>query len=334
VNRRIYHNSYSLQQAGFSLIELLVAMLLSLIVTAVVLQIFVSSNQAYRVREQVALLAENGRYATELLQRDLRMAGYSGCRTLAGLSPNVIANNPPAFSGFADGLQGFESGSGWTNPTAITQLAGTDVLVIRRATGLSVPLTGNMATLNANIQIASNPYGFAANDVLLVTDCEAADLIRASNVSQGSGVVTIAHAMSTNTDNRLSKAYQENAMVMGFSANTYFIGENAEGDSSLYMIPFESTTALELIPGAQDLQVQYAIDKGNNGVLDEYVDASAVSDWQEVIGVNIGTLLHTADNITVGSQPFTFNGANVNPSSDRRLRSSNWVAIALRNRLN
>jgi len=334
VSGRMYHRSYPLQQAGFSLVELLIAMLLSLIVSAVVLQIFVSSSQTYRVREQVALLAENGRYATELLQRDLRMAGYSGCRTLAGLSPNVIAKNPPAFSGFADGLQGFESGSGWTNPTTITQLAGTDVVVVRRATGLAVPFIGNMAALNANIQIAPNPYGFAANDVLLVTDCEAADLIRASNVSQGSGVVTIAHAMSTNIDNRLSKAYQENTMVMSFSANTYFIGENAEGGSSLYMVQFESTDALELIPDVQDLQIQYAIDKDDNHVPDEYVDASAVPDWQEVIGVNIGILLRTADNITVGSQPFTFNGADANPSSDRRLRSSNWVAIALRNRLN
>ena len=131
---------------GFSLVEMLVAMLLGIILMSAVVQIFVGSKQVYRTREQVATLTDNGRFALELMQREIRMAGYSGCRTLGSLPPNVVAKNPPNFSEVKDGIQGFNAGSGWTNPTSTTQVSGTDVLVVTRASGGGVPLTEETRT--------------------------------------------------------------------------------------------------------------------------------------------------------------------------------------------
>ncbi len=325
---------YPFRLAGFSLVELMVALTLSLVLMGAIAQSFISSKQSHKMREQVALLTENGRYATESLQRDIRMAGYSGCRTLDSLQPNIIANSPPNFSTSNDSLQGFESGAGWTNPTSNTYLAGTDVITINRAAGQGVQLTGNMGTTDANIQIGSNPYGFQAGDVLLITDCESADLFRASSIVQAIDSVTIAHASTANTDNNLSSLYQDDATITKFSSNTYFVGTNVSGGTSLYMIPFESTVAIELVPNVQDLQLQYSIDTNNDQIADDYIDASSVANWQEVIGVNIGLLQYTTDNIVVEPQAFVFKGANVNPSSDYRLRNSYWMTVGLRNRLN
>ncbi len=327
--------SYPLHLAGFSLVELMVALTLSLVLMGAIAQSFISSKQSHKMREQVALLTENGRYATESLQRDIRMAGYSGCRTLDSLQPNITANSPPDFSTSNDSLQGFESGAGWTNPTSNTYLAGTDVITINRAAGQGVQLTGNMGTTDANIQLGSNPYGFQAGDVLLITDCESADLFRASSVAQtASSVITIAHTSTTNTDNNLSSLYQDDATITKFSSNTYFVGTNINGGTSLYMVPFESDGAIELVPNVQDLQLQYSIDTNNDQIADDYVDASSVTNWREVIGVNIGLLQYTSDNIVVEPQAFVFKGANVNPSSDHRLRNSYWMTVGLRNRLN
>jgi type IV pilus assembly protein PilW len=326
--------TYPIHLAGFSLVELMVALTLSLVLMGGIAQSFISSKQSHTMREQVALLTENGRYATESLQRDIRMAGYSGCRTLNSLPPNITANNPPSFSSYNDSLQGFESGTGWTNPTSNTHIAGTDVITINRATGQGVQLTSNMGTTDATIQIGSNPYGIQAGDVLLLTDCESADLFRASSVAQIVGTVTITHTSTANTDVNLSSLYQDDATIMKFSSNTYFVGSNASDGTSLYMIPFESAVAIELVPNVQDLQLEYSIDTNNDQIADDYVDASSVTNWQEVIGVNVGLLQYTSDNIVVEPQTFVFKGANVNPSGDHRLRNSNWMTVGLRNRLN
>jgi len=338
---RCYHvlKSYPIRLAGFTLVELMVAMILSLVLIGAVTQSFISSKQSYKMREQVALLTENGRFATEALQRDIRMAGYSGCRSLDDIEANgqlnIIAKNPPDFSTSNDSLQGIESGIGWTNPTPNTHLAGTDVIIINRATGQGVQLTKKMNIKNAQIQISSNPYGIQAGDALLITDCsDNADLFRASNVSQNASDITIAHDISVNTGVNLSKTYDKGATLMKFSSNTYFVGENDSGGTSLYMVPLGSAVAVELAPNVQDLQFQYSIDTNNNQVADDYVDASAVASWSQVIGVNIGILQYTSDNIVVEPQMFVFKGENVNPSSDHRLRNSFWTTVGLRNRLN
>ncbi len=319
---------------GFSLVEMLVAMLLGIILMSAVVQIFVGSKQVYRTREQVATLTDNGRFALELMQREIRMAGYSGCRTLGSLPPNVVAKNPPNFSEVKDGIQGFNAGSGWTNPTSTTRVSGTDVLVITRASGGGVPLTEEMADRSSDIKVSSTTSVFSDNDVLLLSDCEAVDLLRASSVTESGGTYTIKHSTASNTTDLLSKAYVGNAMVMTMGSTTFFVGTNAGGEGSLYMIPFGETSAVELVAGVQDMQILYAEDTDGDRQPDDYVDAATVSDWADVLGVNVGLLLHTTDNVVPEPQTLNFNGANANPSSDKRLRTAFWSAVALRNRMN
>ncbi len=63
-------------QAGFSLLELLIAMALGLLLVVGIGTIFIGSNQTYRVQEQNARLQESGRFALEIVGRSLRQAGY------------------------------------------------------------------------------------------------------------------------------------------------------------------------------------------------------------------------------------------------------------------
>src|SRR5207247_7593952 len=70
------------RENGFSLVELMVAMTITIIVMAGVIAIFVNSKKAYTNQDRIARVQENGRFAMYYLMRDIRMAGYTGCRNL------------------------------------------------------------------------------------------------------------------------------------------------------------------------------------------------------------------------------------------------------------
>lgn len=63
-------------ERGFSLVELMVAMVIGLIVLLVVGTLFMNSRQTYLAQDANSRLQENARYATELFGRQLRTAGY------------------------------------------------------------------------------------------------------------------------------------------------------------------------------------------------------------------------------------------------------------------
>ena len=64
---------------GFTLIELMVAMVLGLIVVAGVISVMLSNKRSYRTNEGLAQVQESARTAFELMARDIRQASGNGC---------------------------------------------------------------------------------------------------------------------------------------------------------------------------------------------------------------------------------------------------------------
>ncbi|MFC5741607.1 PilW family protein [Dyella tabacisoli] len=77
------------QQAGITLVELMVAMVLGLLVTAGIISVFLATATGNRVQKQLANLQEDGRYAITLLARDLRMANAQYCASTGGVSKSM-----------------------------------------------------------------------------------------------------------------------------------------------------------------------------------------------------------------------------------------------------
>ncbi|MGE0082035.1 MAG: prepilin-type N-terminal cleavage/methylation domain-containing protein [Thiohalomonadaceae bacterium] len=75
------------RQKGITLVELMVAMVISLILLAGVSQIFISNRETYRIQNNLARLQENARFAIDLLRSDLSMAGFPD-----GFDPFDVAN--------------------------------------------------------------------------------------------------------------------------------------------------------------------------------------------------------------------------------------------------
>lgn len=67
------------QAKGFSLVELMVAMVISLILLIGALDLFQRTSQTDRTGTELARLQESGRVALEIFGADARRAGYQGC---------------------------------------------------------------------------------------------------------------------------------------------------------------------------------------------------------------------------------------------------------------
>lgn len=66
------------RQSGISLIEIMIALVISLILLAGLSQIFISNKQAYRLQESVSYVNNNARFAMFFLQDVVAAAGYKG----------------------------------------------------------------------------------------------------------------------------------------------------------------------------------------------------------------------------------------------------------------
>ena len=64
------------QQRGFSLVELMIALVLGLIVTGAILQTFISNNKSMELQRVAVSLQEEGRAAVDYITRYVRMAGF------------------------------------------------------------------------------------------------------------------------------------------------------------------------------------------------------------------------------------------------------------------
>ena len=65
-------------QAGITIVELMVALAISMFILSGVITVFVANKQNYRVQQNMAAIQDNGRFAIDMLSRNVRMSGYQG----------------------------------------------------------------------------------------------------------------------------------------------------------------------------------------------------------------------------------------------------------------
>lgn len=336
-------------QSGFGLVELMIAMTLGLVLLGSLGYVFLGTRGAFRVTDNLSRMQENARYALEVIGRDVRMAGYAGCVNLATAKVNTIASPPVPAIGPGNALIGYPVGVVWVDETGLqhplesTRVAG-DVLSIMGAFGGEVNLTGNLIPANAQIQINGNPHTFAQNDVLIVTDCSAADVFRVTNTPGSSGTVTLTHSTASNcTRNTATGActsgsgnrvgtYGTDAFVMRMDQFTYFIRLNPANNPALYRVGLDGI-AEELVENVADMRFRYGLDTTGDGAVDSY-DPNP-GNWAQVVSVTINLLMRSPDNnVATSPQTATFNNTAFNAAAgDRRLYQVYSATVGVRNRL-
>lgn len=355
------------KQQGFSLIEVMVAMLIGIILLGGAISIFISNKAVYRLESELSRMQESGRFIIDMMSHEIRMAGFNGCASRGDVEPNNMADNPPPLALNNDNaVLGYDGSGGVWDPVIPAGIAvpmydidlvptkdlviNTDVINIMRVDECGAFLTGNWAVSTATMQVtAPNSCGFDQNMAVIVTDCATADIFQiVSNPGNNGPTAQLTHSQSGNSGNFLGTNYgPPDAHISVPRSNSFFIALNDAGENALYLAEWSSTdgdatvntddfSVYELTDGVQDMQILYGEDTGGGGgnqYADVYVDASAVADWTNIRSVRINVLLQSDDNITTEPRAFTFNGANANTGNDKRLRMAFSTTIALRNRL-
>ena len=343
-------------QSGLTIIELMIAMLLSLVLMASVVQIFLSSKQTFNLQSAQSRIQEDGRLAMYFLPRYIRMADFQGCLSRQQYNTNVIANATVKCPSKKDcapdlDLSTWDPNGGITGEDNVASgkkvgdkdvIPGTDTINIQYIGSCGGHLKNNMDADNAMIQInADNTCNLKPDWPFMITDCLDADIARATSVSNGTTTQTIAHANNVNTDNKLSKAYQADAEIFALQSFTYFVAQNTIGNNSLYRRDNLSGQSDEIVEGVEDLQVLYGEDSNDDKAANYYVDAKTTNAMEKVVSVKVSLLLRSVSEGNVTSKPvaYTFNNVTYNdgttpaPLVDRQLRKVFTSTITLRNRL-
>jgi type IV pilus assembly protein PilW len=274
------------RQTGLSLVELMISLVIGLILMLGITQIFIASHAASRLSEGVARAQENGRFALDYLERDIRMAGHTGCvndqaHFIKGTS--ALKNNLAAGTGsgspldFSVAIQGYEAGNtGPTNtlsvgagaipagmPVSITGLnpapvAGSDVLVLRFLAPEGVPvlgINGQELTVDAGALNRLTENGVAIPTLFGIANCETADVF--------AGSITAGKITGGTVDFTRYAPQPEPTVVYRAESMVYYIGEGANGpglrraranSAGVYAINEE------LVEGIENLQLMYGLD--------------------------------------------------------------------------
>lgn len=333
------------RQRGLSLIEIMIALLLGSLVVVAISQVFLASRQSARTLDALAARQENSRYATYLISRDLRMAGYRGCLRDLGTVRNTL-NSPDNFLWrFQRGVEGFRgTGAGWAPalPAVITDAVDdSDVLVVRGILDDGVPIRQSMPQQSADLKVtdALNPPPFANGDIVLISDCGGAAIFQITNYTVANG--NIVHnagqggglPVPGNATQDLGRRYPVGAVLYPLATVTYYV---AVVDGQRALVRRRGAAAADVIAeGVEALRVQYGEDDDGDFAPEDWRAADAVIDWTRVTAVRLSMLTASPDGAggLRDERVFTLLGNDYGPYDDRRLRRVVDTTVSLRNRL-
>ncbi len=270
------------RQRGFSLIELMIAMTIGLVLLAAVAAIATNSSRTQRDIERMGSQVENGRYALDLLRREIEHAGYYGAFYDVGAPEDVPADPSTTdvnqiTEDIGLPIQGYDDVSGDPVPSELGDDAhrdGTDILVLRRA--------ATEAT---------------AVDALTAEELYVQGLSIDTVIAQAAG-----DSSSDESEFDLVDRNSNRVDIRKLRTDIYHVGPDADGIPTLKRLSLtEAGGSLgwrqeALATGVEQLQVQYGRDTDNDGVAETYGTApGTVGGWADVVALRVYLLVRTRE---------------------------------------
>ena len=263
---------------GVSLIELLVAVTIGGLLIFGATKVYVDSRATYEVNETAARLQETARYAMSVIEPDIRMSNYWGLVKGAGIVINQAAQTAPPVTGVAQGC-----GNNYAHD------------------------------LQRNLEANNNAYaiGCAAFGEGAVVSSDTLTVRRASNtISSGAATgrlrICSTRIFATLVTDMSGCTAAPNGQVNDLVVNAYYVDRDSTHRAGLpalrrhALIAGPAFTSDEIIPGIEDLQVQFGIDpSGTGGSAQRYVNPSAIPSGAQIVSVRIWLLVR-AENPEVG----------------------------------
>ena len=124
------------KQMGISLVEILVALVISLFLLAGIVQVYVGNKATFAFTNALAEIQENGRFALDSMSQDLRLTNQWGCISFNpadtdNINDTLNAGNVTGYDTDFHDFLGEEAIEGTNN----TGLNGSDTLIVRGGKG-------------------------------------------------------------------------------------------------------------------------------------------------------------------------------------------------------
>jgi type IV pilus assembly protein PilW len=283
-------------QEGFTLVELMISLALGVLISFGLVQLFASSNESYDALSQAAQQIENGRFAIQTLENDLKHAGYYGEYGFAGAPSGALPDpcEKTNLTALRDSLpfyvQGYDAPG--TSPLSCIDDAnlvpGTDIIVVRRVSTLTTA-----------------PGALAANEIYMQANADKTD--------GANPVIDLGHNAAAFA--LLRKDAATPAEIRKFLVRIYFVSpcsmpatgtrctDAADGGRpiptlkrlELSLNPLSNALEMQMqsiAEGIENLQIDYGIDADGDGVpAAAAVTAPAdIADWGNVTTAQVHVL--------------------------------------------
>ncbi|WP_158589053.1 PilW family protein [Alginatibacterium sediminis] len=351
--------------AGVGLVELMIAMALAMVLMLGIIQVYIPSLKTNDVNRGVSQVQEKARYLTQILAKDIRMAGYSGCMTRADIEvDNVLNHAGSAAWEYENDLYSIlvngtlpTGGAGIPNLNSLlasdaTPTDGNSLLLFSSAIGDAISLLPPKQ--GANLTVSDNGDtsracsgggnsigGFCIGDIVMLADCSKAKIFQATNVNIVASNVRIEHAASgtpgnstTSWGDNTGDLYSGDSELIRKTTLTYFVANNVDGVSSLFR-KSDNDTALELASNVYSFRTLYGVDTVGQKQVTVYQDEASVSNWDDVISVRIELLIGSDETGLLDEpQRFSLNFGNQAEAAmaDTRYYQMVRSTVVLRNR--
>lgn len=351
-------------QAGFSLIELMIAMLLGLLVTAAAGGVFISNKRVYNATETLGRIQENTRVGFELMSRDLREAGGNPCSSASAVVNQMSTGGNDWWADWGDGIHGYAgteamagtvAGMGIFGTGVGQRVQGTDAIEINSALGGGIRVVDH-AQPSAVVEV-SDQGDIVANEILVICNMDYAFIFQVTGLP---GDNKLQHNSGTSLNCAQEFQYDEpctgtgasgafgycfvpgatpSAQCVGSSQSPayvakvgsirWFVGNNARGGRSLYRAEVSNSSNTN-VPNLllDNMEVVEGVDDLTVTYLeageDAYTAPSGVADWARVVATRVELVMEGTRGALTGRE--------IEGTDDEVLSRTYTHVVALRNR--
>jgi type IV pilus assembly protein PilW len=316
-------------QRGVTLIELMVALTVSLVLVLAAVVLYASTTTSQRTLDEISAANEGGAFALRAIGRDLANAGFY---------PAVRLEDPSI-------------------PSATSRYASVVGLPTAYASGLfgCEGAAFNVTTRTCGTTVAGAPdslvVGYFSNDAFGVNvgqraDCEGNDIAAAAfnNARRGTPPAGQPPTLPVFGANHYRLTNQQTTTLNGRAVTTRSLACAGNGDGN--------NTYTALVPGIVDMQLSYGVFSDDSLLPTQFYTASQVGGlptitfggqqfrpWEQVIAVRVCVIARTFQSavaLSSGAVPPTYVGCdgaiNTNAAGDSSIRKTYIQTFGVRNR--
>ena len=272
-----------INQSGFSLVEMMVAMAISLLLLAATTTLFINSKRSYLQSNRFARVEENARYALFEVENDIRLAKFFGEAQGSDITKDAnlgtvaadCTGDAAAYE-FNRPLVAVNASAGSAFGCVTTAVAGSDVIAVKSVRPMPYVDTDDDGDIDANddlgLAISANMNYVMANSTTAVL-FDGADA--APTITEGGSVPD-------------GKAWEYQAKVYYVNANTTSLNRKVLRMSGGNMTMVDE----EVVEGVENMRLLFGV-SNNTGQVDQFVNAASVTDWDRVAAVRIFLLIQS-----------------------------------------